>query len=83
MYDFDVEAGKVAQLLNLFNGQIQNLPKALKIMDDRMVLLNPRYDKTKDKKNTDLEPARESKHEDSEDAGEYSEPEGRKQQARD
>ena len=50
-------------------------------MDDRMVLLNPRYDKNKDKKSKDLKSSKDAV--DSEEAGAYSDEEGPKQHARD
>ena len=42
-FDIDIEAGRVDQLMELFGGDFVHLGNHLKLMNDRMVLVNPKY----------------------------------------
>jgi hypothetical protein len=42
----EIEASKVAALMEVFNSNFALMADHLKLMDDRMVLINPRFDPT-------------------------------------
>jgi len=42
-YIIEIEGAKVAQLMDVFEGQFDGLIDHLKILNDRMVLVNPRF----------------------------------------
>jgi hypothetical protein len=44
-YDIDIEAGKVSQLLTLFGGDLVQVANYLKLQENRMILMNPKYDR--------------------------------------
>lgn len=43
-FEIDIEASRVGQLMDLFGGDFVHLGNHLKLMNDRMVLVNPKYD---------------------------------------
>lgn len=42
-----IQKDKVSSLVNIFDGNFEYLAEHLKIVDDRMVLVNPNFDKPK------------------------------------
>lgn len=44
-YVIEIETSKVDQLMEVFDGSYDKLINHLKVLDDRMVLVNPRFEK--------------------------------------
>ena len=42
-YVIEIEKERVAPLMEVFSGEYSNLASHLKLMNDRMVLVNPRF----------------------------------------
>lgn len=43
-FEIDIESSRIDQLMDIFGDDLTNLANHLNLMDDRMVLLNPKYD---------------------------------------
>lgn len=43
-FEIEIESRRVDPLLRLFNNELEGVAEHLKLMNDRMVLVNPKFD---------------------------------------